>query len=130
MENCARLRLALDDAKLPLPIHIFGSLDPMSVCLYFLAGAEIFDGLTWLRYGYSDGVALYRQNSAARQLGIHHTDDQVKLLTMAHNLLHLSNLAMKMRRFLVDQDFSQLDPNEKVLRDAFDDLRSRNARVA
>jgi hypothetical protein len=37
MENCATIRLALDDAKLAIPIHIFGSLDPISVSLYFLA---------------------------------------------------------------------------------------------
>jgi hypothetical protein len=130
MENCAKIRLALNDAHLSIPIHIFGSLDPISVCLYFLSGAEIFDGLTWLRFGYGEGAALYRQNSAARSLGIQHTDDQVKLLTMEHNLLYLSDLSMQMRRFLNDYDFSQLQPNQDVLKKAFELLRSKNARVA
>lgn len=49
MENIARVRIALDEAGLTIPIHVFGSLDPLTSCLYFLAGAEIFDGLTWLR---------------------------------------------------------------------------------
>lgn len=130
MENCAKIRLALDDAHLSIPIHIFGSLDPISVCLYFISGAEIFDGLTWLRYGYGDGAALYRQNSAARRLGIHHTDDQVKLLTMEHNLLYLSALAMQLRRFLNANDFAQLAPNQEVLKEAFQLLQSKNSRVA
>ncbi|MCC7001654.1 MAG: hypothetical protein IT357_05835, partial [Gemmatimonadaceae bacterium] len=79
MEAIARIRLALDDAGLRAkPIHIFGSLDPVSVCLYFVSGAEIFDGLTWLRYGYYEGSAMYIQNCAARLHELQHTDDQIK----------------------------------------------------
>ena len=61
MDNIARIRLALDDAGLQrVAMHIFGGLDPITVSLYFLAGAEIFDGLTWLRFGFNGGAALYR----------------------------------------------------------------------
>ncbi len=48
MTKIARLRTHMNAAGVNVPIHIFGSLDPLSTVLYFLAGAEIFDGLTWL----------------------------------------------------------------------------------
>jgi hypothetical protein len=34
----------LDEAGVKSPIHVFGALDPLTVCLYFVAGAEVFDG--------------------------------------------------------------------------------------
>ena len=52
MVRIATLRLAMDAAEVTAPVHVFGALDPISVCLYFMAGAEIFDGLTWIRYGW------------------------------------------------------------------------------
>ena len=58
--NIARLRQSLDAAEVTSPIHVFGGLDPVFTPLYFAAGAEIFDGLGWLRYAYRDGVAMHR----------------------------------------------------------------------
>lgn len=60
----AQLRRALDDADVPAPIHVFGGLDPLLTPLYFAAGAEIFDGLAWLRYAFLDGVAVKREAAA------------------------------------------------------------------
>jgi hypothetical protein len=62
MVNIASLRRALQSVGLETPIHVFGSLDSISSPLYFLAGADIFDGLTWLRYAYSDGNTVYKHN--------------------------------------------------------------------
>jgi len=70
MVSIARIRRALDDAGLSdKPIHIFGSLDTISTPLYFIAGADIFDGLTWLRFAYHEGMTIYRENYAALELG-------------------------------------------------------------
>jgi hypothetical protein len=62
MRFIANVRMRLDSLGLDMPIHIFGSLDPVSTILYFIAGAEIFDGLTWLRYAYYQGMAVYSEN--------------------------------------------------------------------
>jgi hypothetical protein len=62
MKNIARLRHALDKAGLETPIHIFGSLDTVATPMYFLAGADIFDGLTWLRFAFHEGQTVYKQN--------------------------------------------------------------------
>lgn len=71
MRNIARLRRAMDGVGLEqTPIHVFGSLDTISTPLYFLAGADIFDGLTWLRYAFHQGLTVYRHNYAALGLGL------------------------------------------------------------
>ena len=49
MERIAKIRIAMDRAGVDRPIHIFGGLDTISTPLYYISGAEIFDGLSWLR---------------------------------------------------------------------------------
>jgi hypothetical protein len=131
MEAISRIRLGLDDVGLQrVPIHVFGSLDPITVPLYFLAGAEIFDGLTWLRFGYDEGVAAYTQNCAARRYGIHHTDDQSKLLTLQHNLVVISDLGIQMRMFLNEHAFEHFGRNADLFRRAYESLRSSQPRAS
>jgi hypothetical protein len=60
LSTLADLRERLDQASVQAPIHVFGGLDPLYTPLYFVAGAEIFDGLSWLRYSFRDGVSIYR----------------------------------------------------------------------
>ena len=67
MAQITSLRLAMDGAGVRTPLHVFGALDPLSVCLYYIAGAEIFDGLTWLRYAYHHGhMHLHAQPRGAK----------------------------------------------------------------
>lgn len=71
IKRVATLRKKLDEAEIAAPIHIWGGLDPISSPLFFFAGAEIFDGVGWLRYAYHDGVAVYRGNyTVMKQLGV------------------------------------------------------------
>ena len=58
-----RLRSALSvlDTKRYIPIHIFGCFDLKTVIRFALAGADIFDGLTWLRYLFLNGDVLYQR---------------------------------------------------------------------
>lgn len=130
MQRVATLRLALDDAKMrDVPIHIFGSLDPISVCLYFVAGAEIFDGLTWIRYGYVDHAATYLHNAAVLRNFLHKKDDFAKVDALQQNINILDGLAIQMRKFLRDGDFRHLDPNDAWLRSAYDQLRTKVGRI-
>jgi len=125
MANIAILRRALDGAKLDLPIHVFGALDPITVCLYFIAGAEIFDGLTWIRYAYDQGRCIYLHNHGALQYGLHARDDQVKLRAMTDNIYSLETLEHKMREFVSTNDFKKLTPNEVFLEQARDSLMTK-----
>jgi hypothetical protein len=65
MRNIAALRNALNKTGLETPIHVFGSLDTVTTPMYFLAGADIFDGLTWLRFAFHEGYTVYKQNFGA-----------------------------------------------------------------
>lgn len=124
MVRIARLRQALDDASLRIPIHVFGALDPLTVCLYFIAGAEIFDGLTWCRYAYRSGQCVYVQNSAAIAYGIEVDDDEARVRTIRDNLRHLDHLERSLRGFSATGDWNQLGDNQDLVRTAADKMRS------
>lgn len=55
------LRSVLDDRGVDRPLHVFGGLDPFLGPLYLLAGADVLDGLSWLRHAFHGGRALDMQ---------------------------------------------------------------------
>lgn len=125
MVRIARLRQALDDASVRIPIHVFGALDPLSVCLYFIAGAEVFDDLTWSRYAYRSGQCIYVHNNAAMAYGIDVSDDEARVRTIKDNLRHLDHLERSLRAFSQTGDWDQLAENRDLVREAADQLRSQ-----
>ena len=124
MVRLASLRLAMDDAQVAAPIHVFGSLDPLSVCLYYIAGAEIFDGLTWLRYAYSDGLCVYMHNHGIRY-GLHVRDAEIRSRAIADNCYTLQGLQQQLVTFEATRDFDKLEPHAKIIADARDALKAR-----
>ena len=125
MSNIAKIRIEMDDVGLNAPIHIYGSLDPITSILYFLSGAEIFDGLTWLRYGYADGFACYWNNYGAKSVGINRDDDFIKAKTIQENLSYLIELTSKMHKFLLDYDFQRLSYDPEFFKGSYDLLRTK-----
>ncbi|WP_343748006.1 hypothetical protein [Fluviicola sp.] len=111
MINIAEIRRALDNAGISSPLHIFGSLDPITTILYFLVGAEIFDGLTWLKYSYYNDSAIYQSNYGALNvdLGIHVSDAKVKSMSITQNTYYLEKMKYIMKDFIEYQDFEQFD---------------------
>ncbi|BBG00362.1 hypothetical protein C8E95_5570 [Pseudonocardia autotrophica] len=95
----ARLRIVLDEAGVDAPIHLFGALDPLLTPLYFSAGAEIFDGLSWMRYAYIGGLAVHPDAGAL----LRGEDDDRQQLRDAKrpivNLGHLRALKRQMERY-------------------------------
>jgi hypothetical protein len=94
MENIAKLRIALDKAGMEKPIHLFGSLDTVTTPMYFLAGADIFDGLTWLRFAYREGLTLYKHNYGALKLGIHEKSDLIDARCWFDNYAYLKEIGL------------------------------------
>lgn len=125
MVQIAKLRRALDEAHIKIPIHIFGALDPLSVCLYYLSGAEIFDGLTWIRYAYADGQCVYTHNHGALSYGLHTKDNLCKSKAMADNCYYLQGLQNRLRDFESTRSFEKLEPHSKFLKNAYDSLNTR-----
>jgi hypothetical protein len=125
----SKIRQALDNANISIPIHIYGSLDPITSILYFISGAEIFDGLTWIRYGFLDGSACYYQNYGVKTCEINWDMDRTKLFMLNSNLNYLNRLRNQMEKFLVNEDFSVFDKEgnlSQVIEDAFDLFIAKN----
>lgn len=120
----AQLRKLLNSHDISAPIHVFGSLDPITSSLYFLAGAEIFDGLTWIKYSYIDGRAIYYQNYTAIK-GIHVREDRAKAKSLIDNIYFLQELQNQMRVFLHTEDFSKFGSNADLLRESYHTFLSR-----
>ena len=125
MVSLTKLRLALDDVALPIPIHVFGALDPLSVCLYFVAGAEVFDGLTWSRYAYRSNQCIYVHSNAAMTYGIDVDDDEARVRTIKDNFRHLDQLERSLRLFSKTGDWSLLAENGDIVHGAAEQLRSQ-----
>ena len=125
MFEVARLRRAMDAAGLATPIHVFGALDPLTSCLLFLSGAEVFDGLTWLRYAYHEGMCVYRSNYGALAVGARYRDDRVYARMLTDNVHYIQGLAVQMNTFLLEHDFSKFHHHSVFLRAQLDELRAR-----
>ncbi len=100
MVAIARVRRALREQGSDIPIHIFGSLDPVSSPLYFVSGADVFDGLTWLRYSFKDGQTTYKHNYGMLHLSIRERDERVNARSATNNYYYLLNLRDEMLRYL------------------------------
>lgn len=106
-----RLRKELASANMSQPVHVFGALDPIAVPLYFFAGADIFDGLTWLRYGLGDGRATYINNYAQLKYSSDMNDESALIHVWVDNLVYISTLQREMRTFLSERDYSVFSHN-------------------
>jgi hypothetical protein len=109
----ARLRTLLDANEVDKPIHVFGGLDPFMTPLYFLAGADIVDGLTWLRMAFSDTGARYLPAHAAL------TDPMATLEEMEWrirrtNFSRAVDMQTAIRRFLRSGDYDMLTGSKEL----------------
>jgi hypothetical protein len=127
MEQIGTFRRALDDAGISIPIHIFGSLDTLSTTLYFLSGAEIFDGLTWLRFGYHEGKTIYSQNFGAlnTQNGILKDDRELSTTMWKDNYYYLEGLRSQMISFVRTKKFHSFKHASSYLEGAQKQLEAR-----
>ncbi|MEW6574012.1 MAG: hypothetical protein AB1374_10325 [Bacillota bacterium] len=98
--NLLTIRSAFLGHGLEIPIHIFGCLDPVSVVAYFLCGADIFDGLTWLRYKFIDGLT-FSLSTARFLLGQwEYCDNELDVMNWIQNLQFLDHLLKSMIKFI------------------------------
>jgi len=125
MINIAKIRKALDEDNNLAPMHIFGSLDPITSILYFLAGAEIFDGLTWLKFSYFNNSAIYTSNFGVlnAELGINVRDGQVKSIAISKNTYYLEKMKYVMKDFIKFKEFKLFDSLGGI---GFGDVIERN----
>lgn len=109
IETVMLLRRALDFRGSDIPIHLFGGLDPALTPLFFLAGADVFDGLSWLRYAFVGGEAQYMQPAAAwRHPNIDIAEAEWRI--RRRNLSEINRMQTSMQRYLNDGDARHLHP--------------------
>ena len=120
MKNIAQLRRALDKAGLETPIHVFGSLDTVTTPMYFLAGADIFDGLTWLRFAFHAGNTVYRHNYGALKFGVATNSDVIDGRCWNDNYYYMKDMELEMRRYLNGSDFSVFRYHADLFRSALE----------
>jgi len=123
----AELRQILRSASITAPIHLFGALDPLFTPLYFAAGAEIFDGLSWMRYVYWDGLAVHADAGAL----LRSEDDDTQLLRETRrvvlNLGQLRELKRQMQRYAAKGSggFDEFGVHGKLLSNTYATMLAR-----
>jgi hypothetical protein len=108
----AQLRLMLDRNGVDKPVHVFGGLDPLMTPLYIACGAEIVDGVGWLRYAYgNDDLAHYLESRAILELCV---DDRVLnrlFSTFGDNLVYLRSLKRRLELLIDSGDWQRFSPD-------------------
>ena len=120
MQSIARIRRALNSVGLGnKPIHVFGSLDTISTPLYFVAGADIFDGLTWLRYAFHEGLTIYQQNFAALRFGTQIKSSLVDARCCFENYYYMKKMQLEMRTFLASHSVDSFSYHKDLIQGAY-----------
>lgn len=86
--NLIKINQSLNNIGWNGKIHIFGGLEPRISRLYYYAGADIIDGLSWQRMNYRNGNSSFSSDSYYLSLPEHEN----RYLTMLDNLSVLQAL--------------------------------------
>jgi hypothetical protein len=129
MVAIAEIRLAMEKFGIEQPIHVFGSLDPITTPLYYIAGADVFDGLSWLRFIIHKGAVYYADSYGPRKNGIHTNINQTWGLMLASNLSYVTRLELNLRKFQPGEEYRHLGADADFFRNAREDLVGRIGRV-
>jgi hypothetical protein len=124
LRTIVELADTLEQAGVEAPIHVFGGLDPLYTPLYFAAGAEIFDGLSWLRYGYYEGMGVYRQSLPLIKRQFDKRLPSATLDVQADNLDAIRELSRELKVFYDQNEDWNVLRNGTLLKPAHDALLS------
>lgn len=111
LERCitlVRLRRSLTTAGLSIPVHVFGAITPGPVLAYFVCGADIFDGLNWLRYVYGPHALGYIHDAALASGDPARPDAQVVVDAARANIRFLHRLQDAMSQYARTGDLGAL----------------------
>jgi hypothetical protein len=106
--SIATLRTCLQRSGMDLPIHVLGCLDPLNCALFFLCGADVFDGLSWLRYAYIGNAATYMQQAPLIAAGAELRDEDVAFSCWVANLDVLGRVQRSLEEFGAHPDARSL----------------------
>ena len=93
------LRDMLNDAGLETPIHVFGAINPYEVLAYFFCGADIFDGLNWLRLAFRNSGSVPIDETATEDMRWNLMEWDLQAVQRTYNLTLLFRLQEAMREY-------------------------------
>ena len=102
------LRTIIDESQLVIPIHVFGAIRPFEILTYFLCGADIFDGLDWLRFEFRPGNDIAIDSIAWEHMQWNQPDEALKWNSWSNNLNFLYRLQQAIRKYATGGDFDDL----------------------
>ena len=120
-----KLRKELDARNILKPLHVFGCSDPTSIILYVLAGADLFDGLGWIKYAFDRENLLNVERSHLPFLEcdclacknenwdeMSHGEYEYRLLT--HNLYAYDNLFYQLRDRIIRDEMEDIFKTKRL----------------
>ncbi|KMY19140.1 hypothetical protein NSS78_03160 [Bacillus sp. FSL W8-0920] len=108
-KNLYSIRKSMRELNLETPIHIFGCSDPLSIILYFICGADIFDGLSWLRFSFNNYKPTYFNHYAIESSLWDRNDSEVKFISYIENLDLLNKLNRDLVTFAETRNLESLN---------------------
>ena len=121
LERCrsiVMLRDLLNGAGLDTPVHVFGAIKPYEVLAYFLCGADIFDGLSWLRWAFRDNGSVPIDETATEDMQWTLTDWELHTIQSTQNLTLLFRLQQAMEEYAVSNCLEALITKFPIARKA------------
>ncbi len=94
----------------------------MTTPMYFLSGADIFDGLTWLRFAYHNGYTMYKQNYGALKLGVQTKAHMIDGRCWFNNYYYIKELELEMRRYLIEANYECFSHHRDLFRSALESV--------
>jgi hypothetical protein len=128
-QNLIKIRSVLQEQDIQIPIHILGCLDPVLMISYFLCGADIFDGLAWLRYAFVNGLTLYQTTATLMQGYWHNSESDLIQFYTIKNLQSLNHLSHAMNRFCDTKLIQEFSALEKVIPQVLNLVRNAGLQV-
>lgn len=111
------LRRLLREQRVEAPIHVFGGLDPLLTPLYVACGAELVDGVGWLRYAYSkrDDTATYIESRPVLDLDLESRVPTRLFYTLSDNLAYMRSLKSRLQLLIDGGDWRAFSAQGEVL---------------
>lgn len=127
--NLMKLRQVLNRKKLEHPIHIFGCIDPIGVLLFFLSGADMFDGTNWLKLSFDNNLAVYQNNAAVLSKAWYCCENALSEFVWVENLHKLTKLTLDLKKYTKENDFNIFGIETKLERNIKDIITKAQSKI-
>jgi len=123
MVMIAKIRVEMDKRDIRIPIHIFGSLDTVTTPLYYFSGADIFDGLAWIRFIFNNGNTLYSGSFGPKRLGIEKNMSILHGTNLILNYHYILDILRDLETFQSTGKIDSFEHNSEFFNESYEKLK-------